>query len=319
MCRCCSRSPASATAGRRGAAAGEPRPYIYALSLAIYCTSWTFFGSVGLASERGLGIPGDLYRPGAGLHVRLAAAPAASSGWPRPRRSPRSPTSSAPATARALHVALIATLIALIGAIPYIALQLKAISGSVSLMVEHYTGSPLTFDPFVSDISLIVAMLLAVFAVAVRHAPRRRHRAPGRAGAGGRGGIGGQARRLPGGRPRWSPSSCSTARATSSTRSPPNPQVRAGARLPDVARHLARADRALSGFAIIMLPRQFHVTDRREPQRKRAAGPRPGSSRSISSPINLFVLPIAFAGAGAGRRAHQRRPLRAVAAAAQRP
>ena len=33
---------------------GKPRPWIYALSLAIYCTSWTFFGSVGLASERGL-------------------------------------------------------------------------------------------------------------------------------------------------------------------------------------------------------------------------------------------------------------------------
>ena len=33
---------------------GSPRPYIYALSLAIYCTSWTFFGSVGLASERNI-------------------------------------------------------------------------------------------------------------------------------------------------------------------------------------------------------------------------------------------------------------------------
>jgi Na+/proline symporter len=30
------------------------RPYVYALSLAIYCTSWTFFGSVGLAAERGI-------------------------------------------------------------------------------------------------------------------------------------------------------------------------------------------------------------------------------------------------------------------------
>src|SRR5262245_36933583 len=39
---------------RRAATRGsQPRPYIYALSLAIYCTSWTFFGSVGLASERG--------------------------------------------------------------------------------------------------------------------------------------------------------------------------------------------------------------------------------------------------------------------------
>ncbi len=31
---------------------GRP-PLIYALSLAVYCTSWTFFGSVGLAAETG--------------------------------------------------------------------------------------------------------------------------------------------------------------------------------------------------------------------------------------------------------------------------
>lgn len=44
-----------ASVGDRRAAASESavaRPFIYALSLAIYCTSWTFFGSVGLASER---------------------------------------------------------------------------------------------------------------------------------------------------------------------------------------------------------------------------------------------------------------------------
>ena len=29
------------------------RPLIYALSIAIYCTSWTFFGSVGRASSTG--------------------------------------------------------------------------------------------------------------------------------------------------------------------------------------------------------------------------------------------------------------------------
>ena len=60
---------------------------------------------------------------------------------------------------------------------PYIALQLKAISGSVSLMVEHYSGAPPSFDPFVSDISLIVAMLLALFAVlfGTRHADATEH------------------------------------------------------------------------------------------------------------------------------------------------
>ena len=30
------------------------RPLIYPLSLAVYCTSWTFFGSVGLSSRQGL-------------------------------------------------------------------------------------------------------------------------------------------------------------------------------------------------------------------------------------------------------------------------
>ena len=32
---------------------GPGRPLVYALSLAIYCTSWTYFGGVGLAAQRG--------------------------------------------------------------------------------------------------------------------------------------------------------------------------------------------------------------------------------------------------------------------------
>ena len=39
-------------AKRRGAS--RERPTIYALSLAVYCTSWTFFGSVGLAASHRL-------------------------------------------------------------------------------------------------------------------------------------------------------------------------------------------------------------------------------------------------------------------------
>ena len=30
------------------------RPVVYALSLAVYCTSWTYFGGVGLAAQHGL-------------------------------------------------------------------------------------------------------------------------------------------------------------------------------------------------------------------------------------------------------------------------
>ncbi len=170
---------AVASIGDRRAAVsgpGRPRPLIFALSLAIYCTSWTFFGSVGLSSERGwefLGIyigPVLLFMFGYPLLsriVRLAKAEKITSvaDFLGARYG------------KSFTVAAIATLIATIGAVPYIALQLKAISGSVSLMVEHYSGSPPSFDPFVSDISLIVAMLLAVFAVlfGTRHADATEH------------------------------------------------------------------------------------------------------------------------------------------------
>ncbi|MCC2690711.1 MAG: pleC 4 [Rhizobiaceae bacterium] len=156
--------------------AGRARPFIYALSLAIYCTSWTFFGSVGLATERGPEYLAIYVGP---ILVFLF-------GLPLLRRTIRLAkaekiTSIADFLAarygKSLTVAAIATLIAVVGAVPYIALQLKAIAGSVSLMVEHYSGSPPRFDPFVSDISLIIAGLLALFAVlfGTRHADATEH------------------------------------------------------------------------------------------------------------------------------------------------
>ena len=48
---------------RRLGRVGRSRLFIYPLSLAIYCTSWTFFGSVGLASRTGLRLLDDLCRP----------------------------------------------------------------------------------------------------------------------------------------------------------------------------------------------------------------------------------------------------------------
>ncbi|MGO4561370.1 NahK/ErcS family hybrid sensor histidine kinase/response regulator [Rhizobiales bacterium 3FA27D7] len=163
---------------RRSIAAGpgRPRPFIYALSLAIYCTSWTFFGSVGLSSERGLEFLGIYIGP-----ILLFVF-----GFPLLSRIVRLAKAEKITSVadflgarygKSFTVAAIATLIAAVGAVPYIALQLKAISGSVNLMVEHYSGSPLSFDPFVSDISLIVAMLLAVFAVlfGTRHADATEH------------------------------------------------------------------------------------------------------------------------------------------------
>ena len=155
---------------------GRPRPYIYALSLAIYCTSWTFFGSVGLASGRGLEF----------LSIYIGPVLVFVFGFPLLKRIIRLAKSEKITSiadflgaryGKSFAVAAIATLIAVVGAIPYIALQLKAIAGSVSLMVEHYNGSPPSFDPFVIDISLAIAMLLALFAVlfGTRHADATEH------------------------------------------------------------------------------------------------------------------------------------------------
>ena len=54
-----------------GRASGLTRPNIYALSLGIYCTSWTFFGSVGLAAERADGYRSPFSAASAGLLRRV--------------------------------------------------------------------------------------------------------------------------------------------------------------------------------------------------------------------------------------------------------
>ncbi|TPI30043.1 response regulator [Mesorhizobium sp. B3-2-1] len=271
---------------------GRARPFIYALSLAIYCTSWTFFGSVGLSSERGLEFLGIYTGP-----VLVFVF-----GFPLLNRIVRlAKTEKITSVAdflgarygKSFTVAAIATLIATIGAVPYIALQLKAISGSVSLMVEHYTGSPPSFDPFVSDISLVVAMLLALFAVlfGTRHADATEHQdglvlavavetvvklAAFLA-------IGLMVTFLIFGGP-----------GDMFDRLAENGQVRqAMGYSTSLATWLVLT--CLSGFAIILLPRQFYVTiveNRSEAELRTATWVFP----LYLVAINLFVLPIAFAG-----------------------
>src|SRR5262249_47253012 len=109
---------------------------IYPLSLAIYCTSWTFFGSVGLASRTGYDFL-TIY-VGPVVMIRLC--------WPLVRRIVRlakaqNITSIADFIAarygKGQAVAAIVALIAIVGTIPYIALQLKAVSSSLGTILAH--------------------------------------------------------------------------------------------------------------------------------------------------------------------------------------
>lgn len=269
-----------------------PRPFIYALSLAIYCTSWTFFGSVGLASERNFEFLAIYIGP---LLVFLFGYPVLA----RIVRLAKSEKITSIADflgaryGKSFSVASLATLIAVVGTVPYIALQLKAISGSVNLMVEHYSGSPLSFDPFVSDISLAVAMLLALFATlfGTRHADATEHQDGLILAVAVEsvvklvafmvvglsvmflifGGPGDMMIRLANAPPVTEAMNYQTSLATW--------LVVAG----------------LSACAIIMLPRQFYVTiveNRSEKELKTATWLFP----SYLVAINVFVLPIALAG-----------------------
>ncbi|MEA2984160.1 MAG: hypothetical protein QOD94_414, partial [Alphaproteobacteria bacterium] len=151
------------------------RLLIYPLSLAIYCTSWTFFGSVGLASRTGydfltiyLGpmVVIGLCTPVILRIVRLAKA--------------QNITSIADFIAarygKHQGVAALVATIAIVGTIPYIALQLKAVSSSLGTILAHSSiDSAVLQAP--GDIALFVALSMAAFAVlfGTRHIDTTEH------------------------------------------------------------------------------------------------------------------------------------------------
>ncbi|HEV2605950.1 MAG TPA: NahK/ErcS family hybrid sensor histidine kinase/response regulator [Microvirga sp.] len=156
---------------------GRGRATIYALALAVYCTSWTFFGSVGLASRSGLDFLtiyiGPILVIGCGYAlvgrvVRIAKA--------------QNITSIADFVAarygKSERVAALVSLIAVVGTVPYIALQLKAVAASLGVFLSAANDTTLTRSvPILGDLALIVALVLAGFAVAfgTRHADATEH------------------------------------------------------------------------------------------------------------------------------------------------
>jgi Na+/proline symporter/signal transduction histidine kinase/ActR/RegA family two-component response regulator len=152
------------------------RPAIYALSLAIYCTSWTFFGSVGLATTSGFDFLGIYVGPV--LMITL--------GYPlyshiiRVAKSERI-TSIADFIAsrygKSTSVGAVAATIAVLGIVPYIALQLKAISTSVDTMLTRFEPSLTAVQSSTIDTSFYVSLALALFTVlfGTRHADATEH------------------------------------------------------------------------------------------------------------------------------------------------
>jgi Na+/proline symporter/nitrogen-specific signal transduction histidine kinase len=139
-------------------------PYVYALSLGVYATSWTFYGSVGRAAANGIGF----------LPIYLGPTLVAVLFWLVLRKIVRIShanriTSIADFIAsrygKSAALAGIVTVIAVIGIVPYIALQLKAVSGTVAMLAADVPLARAGVQPVLSDTAFYVALLLALFAM----------------------------------------------------------------------------------------------------------------------------------------------------------
>ncbi|GGC83534.1 PAS domain-containing hybrid sensor histidine kinase/response regulator [Chelatococcus reniformis] len=156
---------------------GRWRAAVYPLTIAVYCTSWTFYGSVGLASRSGLDF----------LTIYIGPVLVIGIGWRFVMRivalaKAQNITSIADFVAsrygKSEKVAAVVTLIAVLGAIPYIALQLKAVSISLTTFLGALdTGSLATAGDGGGSVALIVAAGLTAFAIAfgTRHIDATEH------------------------------------------------------------------------------------------------------------------------------------------------
>jgi Na+/proline symporter/signal transduction histidine kinase len=143
---------------QRGRASG----FIYPLSLAIYCTSWTFFGSVGFASRTSVDF----------LAIYLGPILMIGLCTPLLRRVIRLAKSQNITSiadfigaryGKSQAVAATVALIAIIGSVPYIALQLKAMASSLSTILSE--DQAFSHIPIIGDIALMVTLAMAAFAV----------------------------------------------------------------------------------------------------------------------------------------------------------
>jgi len=138
---------------------GPARATIYGLTLAVYCTSWTFYGAVGSAAENGWGY----------LPIYLGPMMVILFGWGMIQRivtiSKRQNLTSiadfiAARYGKARSLAVLVTVIATIGSVPYIALQLKAVVAGFEIVSDYSSAGAPAYDT-----AFVFAAALAVFAI----------------------------------------------------------------------------------------------------------------------------------------------------------
>ncbi len=137
-------------------------PYVYALSMAVYCTAWTFFGSVGRAATGGLSflaiyLGPTLFMPiwymllrklvliSKNQHITSIADFISA-------RYGKSPV-----------LAVIVTFLAVFGIVPYISLQLKAITFGINTLTHFGEKAPAISLNLLADSGFWVMIAMAIF------------------------------------------------------------------------------------------------------------------------------------------------------------
>jgi Na+/proline symporter/signal transduction histidine kinase len=154
-------------------------PYIYSLSLAVYATAWTFYGSVGRAASDGVGF----------LPIYIGPTLMIALWWVVLRKILRISkqnriTSLADFIAsrygKSALLGGLVTIIAVIGILPYISLQLKAVSNSFTILVQYpeiIMPANVGTSSVRGDAALWMALVLAAFTIlfGTRHLDAAEH------------------------------------------------------------------------------------------------------------------------------------------------
>ena len=138
--------------------------WVYALSMAVYCTAWTYFGSVGRAASAGIWF----------LPIYLGPTLAMVLAWLVVRKMLRIAKSYRITSiadfigsryGKSPTLAGLVTLITVVGIVPYIALQLKAVSVGYAVMTTPLGQAMPAQDSWWNDNTLYFALALAAFTV----------------------------------------------------------------------------------------------------------------------------------------------------------
>ncbi|MEN9865591.1 MAG: Alkaline phosphatase synthesis sensor protein PhoR, partial [Pseudomonadota bacterium] len=142
-----------------------PGPLMYGLSLTVYCTSWTYYGSIGRASEAGIAFFAVYVGP---IAVFLFAQPFLRK-LTRICQIQRITSISDLLSARygkSAALAALAAFVALLSLVPYIALQLRSVSDTLALITRYPDLRPdQGVISFWLDPTFWIAMALSFFVI----------------------------------------------------------------------------------------------------------------------------------------------------------